>query len=89
MPSLEFLHTAHIASLNGSRKEILDYYARNADILLQYYEGQGDDEYALHEWRMRNDSTYTADLTLRSKGRCTTCGSKVLADAEACSHAVL
>ena len=85
MTSLDALHTAHIASLKGDRQLIIDYIAKNAGLLLAYYEGQSDDEELLHNWCMSNNPHYTKVIQLRS-GRCADCGAKIPSNDEACSR---
>ena len=80
MTSLEQLHSAHMASLHGNRPKILTYFKENAALLLEYYEGQSDDERVLHDWRMKNEPNYTKVLYVKDHGRCTACSFKLMTD---------
>lgn len=77
--SLDELHSKHCASLQGDRQRLLAYYAKNAPLLLQYYENQGNDEQLLHDWRMNNEPGYTKVLTATNYGRCS-CGGRLHGD---------
>jgi hypothetical protein len=76
MTTLDALHTAAVARL-GTRADIVDYYADNVDLLLQYYERDDSDrEDLLHSWRMRNEKNYSRTATV-DLSRCKSCRTKI------------